>query len=44
MVAVVLIRGEDVRIVYAHLGEIRSVLPSSVNVLALTATANLDTF
>ena len=36
-------RGDDFRIAYAHLGELRSVIPSHVNVLALTATATLAT-
>ena len=32
-------KGDDFRIAYAHLGELRSVIPSHVNVLALTTTA-----
>ena len=36
-------RGDEFRIAYAHLGELRSVIPSHVNVLALTATATVDT-
>ena len=38
------LRGDDFRIAFAHLGELRSVLPSSVKVLALTATATEETF
>ena len=32
-------RGDDFRTAFAHLGEIRSIIPSSVKVLALTASA-----
>ena len=33
-------RGEDFRADYGHLGEVRSLLPTTVKVMALTATAN----
>jgi len=32
-------RGDDFRKEFSHLGEMRSVLPTAVNILALTATA-----
>ena len=34
-------RGDQFRIAFTHLGEIRSIIPSTVNVLALTATAHI---
>ena len=37
-------RGDSFRKAYAHLGDIRSLLPSGVNVMALTATATSDTY
>uniref|UniRef100_A0A1X7SLS0 Helicase ATP-binding domain-containing protein n=2 Tax=Amphimedon queenslandica TaxID=400682 RepID=A0A1X7SLS0_AMPQE len=36
--------GDKFRLAYAHLGDIRSLLPSHVNVMALTATATHDTY
>lgn len=36
-------RGDEFRIAYAHLGKLHSVIPSHVNVLALTATATVAT-
>lgn len=36
--------GDQFRTAFAHLGDIRSILPSRVNVLALTATATTATF
>ena len=32
-------RGDDFRVEFAHLGEIRSLVPDSVHMMALTATA-----
>lgn len=43
MFLLVTFRGDEFRIAYAHLGELRSVIPSHVNMLALTATATVDT-
>lgn len=37
-------RGDSFRKAYTHLGDIRSLLPSGVNVMALTATATSDTY
>ena len=37
-------RGDEFRIAFAHLRELRSVLPSTVPIVALTATATKDTF
>ena len=37
-------RGDDFRIAYAHLGEIRSLLQDGVNVMALTVTATRKTY
>ena len=37
-------RGDEFRTDYASLGELRSLIPSSVNIMALTATATLNTF
>ena len=37
-------RGDQFRIAFAHLGEIRSIIPSTVNVLALMATASYSTY
>ena len=37
-------RGDSFRKAYAHLGDIQSLLPSGVNVMALTATATSDTY
>ena len=37
-------RGNDFRIAYAHLGEIRSLISDNVNVMALTATATKETY
>ena len=37
-------RGDDFRIAFAHIGELRSVVPPHVNVMALTATATHSTF
>lgn len=37
-------RGDKFRIQFAYLGEIRSIIPSDVNILALTATASHTTF
>jgi bloom syndrome protein len=36
--------GDDFRMAYAHIGDLRSILPSSVNIMALTATATEITF
>ena len=36
-------RGDDFREDFARLGEIRSIIPSHVNVMALTATATVST-
>jgi ATP-dependent DNA helicase RecQ len=36
-------RGKNFRTDFAHIGEIRSVVPRGVNLMALTATANLGT-
>jgi len=36
-------RGHDFRKAFADIGELRSIIPSNVNVMALTATATLDT-
>ena len=36
-------RGDEFRKTFAELGSIRSLLPSKVNILALTATANQET-
>lgn len=38
------IRGDKFRMAYAHLGDMRSLLPSNVNVMALTATATKDMY
>ena len=37
-------RGDEFRTVYASLGELRSIIPSSVHIMALTATATHRTF
>ena len=37
-------RGNDFRIEYAHLGEIRSLISQNVNLMALTATATKETY
>ena len=39
-----LYRGDSFRVAFAKLGTLRSILPSHVNVLALTATATHETF
>jgi len=36
-------RGKNFRTDFAHIGEIRSLLPKKINLMALTATSNLDT-
>ena len=36
-------RGDEFRTAFAHLGELRSIIPATVNVLALTATATNTT-
>lgn len=36
-------RGKEFRTDFAHIGEIRSLLPKNTNVMALTATANAKT-
>ncbi len=36
-------RGESFRTEFSHLGEIRSIVPEEINVMALTATATLST-
>ena len=36
-------RGDDFRLVFAELGTLRSILPSRINILALTATASKPT-
>ena len=36
--------GDEFRKAFSQIGDLRSLLPSSVNVLALTATATIDTF
>ncbi|XP_019852358.1 PREDICTED: ATP-dependent DNA helicase Q-like SIM [Amphimedon queenslandica] len=36
--------GDSFRVAYAHLGDTRSLIPSHVNILALTATATKHTF
>lgn len=36
--------GDDFRKTFSQIGDLRSVLPANVNVLALTATATIDTF
>lgn len=36
--------GDDFRKAFAEIGKLRSLIPSSVNVLALTATATLNTY
>ena len=41
---IILHRGDDFRIAYAHLGDLRSLIPSTVNVMCLTATATIDTY
>ena len=37
-------RGEEFRQAFYHIGEIRSIIPSHVNIMALTATATRSTF
>ena len=41
---IILCRGNDFRVAYAHLGELRSVINENVNVMALTATATKETY
>ena len=36
--------GDEFRIAFAHIGELRSLIPSTVSVMALTATATHDTY
>ena len=36
--------GEEFRVAFAHIGEIRSLIPVGVNIIALTATATLTTY
>ena len=37
-------RGDQFQTAFAHLGDIRSILSSNVNILSLTATATTATF
>ena len=37
-------RGDEFRIAFASIGELRSLIPSNINVIAVTATATLETF
>lgn len=37
-------RGDKFRTVFAEIGEIRCLIPSNINVMALTATATIETF
>ena len=39
-----LFRGDDFRTAYASLGELCSIIPGNMNIIALTATATLSTF
>ena len=39
-----MLRGDKFRTAYASLGELRSIIPANVNIMALTATATLSTF
>ena len=41
---VYLYRGDKFRTAFASIGEVRCLIPSDVNIIALTATATLDTF
>ena len=41
---IILCRGNDFRVAYAHLGELRSVINENVNVMALTATATKENY
>ena len=36
-------RGDEFRVAFALLGELRSIIPTGINVLALTATATMST-
>jgi bloom syndrome protein len=40
----ILFRGDSFRVAYAHIRDIRSILPSHVNIMALTATATKETY
>ena len=40
----VLYRGDKFRTAFASIGEVRCLIPSDVNIIALTATATLSTF
>ena len=40
----ILFRGDDFRTAYTFLGELRSIIPGNVNIMALAATATLSTF
>ena len=44
MYCLYLYRGDEFRIAFASIGEVRCLIPSNVNIIALTATATLDTF
>ena len=39
-----LCRGDTFRSAFANIGEIRCLIPSDVNIIALTATATMETF
>ena len=36
--------GDEFRTTFAHIGDIRSLIPNTVNIMALTATATNETF
>lgn len=44
MIVSVLCRGTTFRAAYSRLGEVRSLIPSSVHIMALTATVTKETF
>ena len=39
-----LIRGEDFRVAFNHIGDLRSIVPPKVHIIALTATATSEVF
>ena len=41
-VYLIICRGDDFRVAFARIGDVRSILPNNVHILALTATATPD--
>ena len=44
LTVIFLYRGDKFRTAFAQIGEVRCLIPSSVNVMALTATSTIETF